>query len=127
MSDTFDAGVEEETRVAIKGVEGFRAAGVGHVVYTSAASADRDTGVPHYESKRRVEHYLREQAVPHTVIGPAFFMENRFFGLRRIDDGWILPSPMPVDRQLQQIPVDDIGAFARHVFLSTGSRCWVSG
>ncbi|MGW2404689.1 NmrA/HSCARG family protein [Streptomyces sp. NPDC001739] len=86
---------------------------LGHVVFTSAAHADRDTGIPHYESKHAIEQYLRAAAVPWTVIAPAAFMDNyaggwTLDGLRQGTFGW----PMPADRPLTLIPAVDIGAFA---------------
>ncbi|MDR8410106.1 NmrA/HSCARG family protein [Nonomuraea sp. 3-1Str] len=89
------------------------AARLGHVVLTSAAHADRDTGVPHYESKRLVEQHLRASGVPWTVIAPAAFMDNyaggwTLDGLREGTFAW----PMPADQPLALIPAADIGAFA---------------
>ncbi|MFI1100755.1 NmrA/HSCARG family protein [Streptomyces melanogenes] len=49
---------------------------VEHIVFTSAAHADRDTGVPHYDSKQLIEQHLRAAGVPWTVIAPAAFMDN---------------------------------------------------
>ncbi|MET9920703.1 NmrA/HSCARG family protein [Streptomyces sp. NPDC006435] len=86
---------------------------LGHVVFTSAAHADRGTGVPHYESKHLVEQHLRTAGVPWTVIAPAAFMDNyasgwTLDGLRDGSFAW----PMPGDRPLTLIPASDIGAFA---------------
>ncbi|MEU1408943.1 NmrA/HSCARG family protein [Streptomyces sp. NPDC005728] len=86
---------------------------VGHIVFTSAAHADRGTGIPHYESKDEIERYLRATGVPWTVIAPAAFMDNfasgwTLEGLRDNTFAW----PMPADRPLTLIPADDIGAFA---------------
>ncbi|MEU3830573.1 NmrA/HSCARG family protein [Streptomyces sp. NPDC029080] len=86
---------------------------LGHVVFTSAAHADRRTGVPHYESKHVVERHLRAAGVPWTVIAPAAFMDNyasgwTLDGLRHGTFAW----PMPADRPLTLIPASDIGAFA---------------
>ncbi|MET8586383.1 NmrA family NAD(P)-binding protein [Streptomyces collinus] len=39
---------------------------LGHLVFTSAAHADRGTGIPHYESKHLVEQHLRAAGVPWT-------------------------------------------------------------
>ena len=86
---------------------------LGHVVFTSAAHADRGTGIPHYESKHLVEQYLHAAGVPWTVIAPAAFMDN-------YASGWTLDGrrdgtfawPMPGDRPLTLIPASDIGAFA---------------
>ncbi|MFJ9818424.1 NmrA/HSCARG family protein [Streptomyces sp. NPDC101151] len=89
------------------------AAGVGHIVFTSAAHADRGTGIPHYDSKDEIERHLRMTGVPWTVIAPAAFMDNfasgwTLEGLRENTFAW----PMPADRSLTLIPADDIGAFA---------------
>ncbi|MEU6772197.1 NmrA family NAD(P)-binding protein [Streptomyces sp. NPDC046759] len=86
---------------------------LGHIVFTSAAHADRDTGIPHYESKHLVEQHLRAVGVPWTVIAPAAFMDNYADGwtLDGLRDG-IFAWPMPADRPLTLIPASDIGAFA---------------
>uniref|UniRef100_UPI00056D2063 NmrA family NAD(P)-binding protein n=1 Tax=Streptomyces sp. NRRL S-146 TaxID=1463884 RepID=UPI00056D2063 len=86
---------------------------LGHVVLTSAAHADRGTGVPHYESKYLVEQHLRASGLPWTVIAPAAFMDNYAGGwtLDGLRDG-TFAWPMPTDRPLTLIPADDIGAFA---------------
>ncbi|MEU9500553.1 NmrA/HSCARG family protein [Streptomyces sp. NPDC048196] len=86
---------------------------LGHVVFTSAAHADRGTGIPHYESKHLIEEHLRAAGVPWTVIAPAAFMDNyaggwTLDGLRQGTFGW----PMPAERPLTLIPAADIGAFA---------------
>jgi uncharacterized protein YbjT (DUF2867 family) len=86
---------------------------LGHVVFTSAAHADRGTGVPHYESKHLVEQHLRAAGVPWTVIAPAAFMDNYASGwtLDGLRDG-TFAWPMPADRPLTLIPASDIGTFA---------------
>ncbi|MFG2123518.1 NmrA/HSCARG family protein [Streptomyces sp. NPDC048710] len=89
------------------------AARVGHIVFTSAAHADRGTGIPHYDSKDEIERHLRATGVPWTVIAPAAFMDNfasgwTLEGLRENTFAW----PMPADRPLTLIPAGDIGAFA---------------
>ncbi|MGW2741244.1 NmrA/HSCARG family protein [Streptomyces sp. NPDC001450] len=89
------------------------AARAGHIVFTSAAHADRGTGIPHYDSKDEIERHLRTTGVPWTVIAPAAFMDNfasgwTLEGLRENSFAW----PMPAERPLTLIPADDIGAFA---------------
>ncbi|MFI2738634.1 NmrA/HSCARG family protein [Streptomyces sp. NPDC018711] len=110
---TFEAGVEAEVRQGRALVDAAAAARLGHVVLTSVAHADRDTRVPHYESKRAVEHHLHASGTPWTVIGPAAFMDNyaggwTADGLRAGTFAW----PMPADRPLALISAQDIGAFA---------------
>ena len=45
-----------------------RSAGVSHLVYGSVGGAERDSGVPHFESKRQIELYLKESGVPFTIL-----------------------------------------------------------
>ncbi len=116
MTTPFEAGIDAETRQGKALVDAAAVAGVDHFVFTSVASADQDTGIPHFESKRAVEQHLAATTLPWTVIAPVYFMENLFFpmtldGLR----SGAYATPMPADRALQQIALADIGAFAAHV------------
>ena len=54
------------------------AAEVNHFVYTSVASADEKTGIPHFDSKYEVEKHLGASGLTWTVIAPVYFMENLF-------------------------------------------------
>ncbi len=113
MTTPFEAGMEAETQQGIAVADAVKQAGVGHLVFTSVASADRQTGVPHFDSKYKVEQHIASLNIPHTIIAPVFFLDNWF-------SPWFLPSiqegtlklAMPADRPLQQISVDNIGAFA---------------
>ena len=46
-----EAGCEGEIRQGKALADAAKAAGVQHFVYSSVVSADRDTGLPHFESK----------------------------------------------------------------------------
>ncbi|MFE1382626.1 NmrA/HSCARG family protein [Streptomyces sp. NPDC058740] len=94
-------------------VDAAAAADLGHVVFASAAHADRATGIPHYDSKYEIERHLAASGLPWTVIAPAAFMDNYADGwtLEGLRDGsfaWPMPSGVP----LTLIPAADIGAFA---------------
>lgn len=113
VTTPFGTSVDTETRQGIALVDAAVRARLGHIVFTSAAHADRGTGIPHYESKRRTERYLATADVPWTVIAPAAFMDNyahgwTLEGLREGRFAW----PMPADRPLTLISAADIGAFA---------------
>ena len=46
-------------------------------VYTSVGSAYQRTGVPHFDSKWRIEETVRDLRFPsHVILRPVFFMEN---------------------------------------------------
>jgi uncharacterized protein YbjT (DUF2867 family) len=116
MSTPFELGAEKETAQGKAVTDAAKAAGVAHLIYGSVASANRATGVAHFDSKYEVEKYLEASGVPYTVVAPVYFMENLLApwnlpGLRRGK----LAVALPAGRSLQQIAVGDIGAFAAAV------------
>lgn len=117
VTTPFEAGAASEIQQGMVLADAALEKGVKHVVYTSVAGADQQTGIPHFDSKATVERYLEACDVPHTVIAPVYFMENLFFpdvldGIRK----GVLAIPLPESCFLQQVAVADIGSFAAHVF-----------
>ncbi len=116
MSTPFEQGMEAETAQGLAITDAAKQAGVGHLVYSSVASADRETGIPHFDSKYAVEKAIRASGVPHTIIAPVFFMDNFLQPWMGLDlAAGTLSMAMPGTRALQQIAVADIGAFATAV------------
>lgn len=110
VTQFFEAGYEGEVRQGKLLVDLAAQAGVEHFVFSSVGSADRDTGIPHFDSKYEVERYLAESAVPFTVLRPVFLMENWEAMRREIAEG-SLATPLSPERPVQQVSVEDIGAF----------------
>jgi uncharacterized protein YbjT (DUF2867 family) len=97
-----------------------RDVGVPHVVYSSVGGAERHTGIPHFESKRRVEEYLELLGVSATFVRPTFFMENLAL-LAGVQDGTlVLRLALPADVPLQMIATADIGRVAAVALLDPG-------
>lgn len=94
-------------------------AGISHLVYSSVGSADRQTGIPHFDSKAVVEAHLRASGIPYTVIRPTFFMEN-WLGMKGMIDGGAIAWPLKPEVRLQMIAVDDIGGFVALAFEHPG-------
>ena len=115
ISTPFDSpeGPLAEDRQGIALLEAAARAAVRHIVYTSAANADRDTGIPHFQSKRAVELRLATTGIPFTILAPASFMENLLVPMRlaALERG-LLASPLSPSRKVAQISVEDIGRFA---------------
>jgi uncharacterized protein YbjT (DUF2867 family) len=91
-----------------------RAAGeahLPHLVYSSVGGADRHSGIPHFESKRRIEEFLSEE-VPVTLVRPTFFMETLRWMIRRDGNNTMLALPISKATPLQMISVRDIGRVA---------------
>ncbi|GGW13367.1 hypothetical protein GCM10018980_72010 [Streptomyces capoamus] len=85
-------------------------AGVEHFVFSSVGSAHRNTGIPHFDSKYEIEQHLEQSDLPFTVLRPVYLMEN-WEGARHMIVNGSLVTPLSPDRPLQQVSVEDIGAF----------------
>jgi uncharacterized protein YbjT (DUF2867 family) len=105
--------VEAELRHATHLFEAAHAARVPHLVYGSMAGADHATGVPHIDSKGEAERRLARAGVPYTIVAPVFFMENWLSILPGAVARGALGYPLPAQRVLQQVAVDDVAAFVR--------------
>ena len=106
------AGVEVEVRHGKAISDAVKAAGVGHLVYSSVSDADRKTGIPHFDSKFEIEQYVRGLGVPWTITAPVFFYDNVLFPWNMADlkEGRFRQALKP-SRKLQQISLRDIGRF----------------
>jgi uncharacterized protein YbjT (DUF2867 family) len=89
---------------------------VPYIVYSSVSDADKDTGIPHFDSKRRIEEHLEGLGVPYAIVAPVFFREN-------LQSPWMapalqqgsLPLALPGDRGLQSVDLREIGQFTAKV------------
>src|SRR5437868_3929137 len=79
MTTPFGGGVDAETRQGVAAADAAKAAGV-HLVFNSVGSANRQTGVPHFDSKYEVEKHIARIGVRATTLAPVYFMENLSFG-----------------------------------------------
>ncbi|MGI5506691.1 NmrA/HSCARG family protein [Lentzea sp. CA-135723] len=109
--------VEEEVRVGTALADAAVAASVPHVVFNSVFGADRVTGVPHHDSKHRIEEHLRRSGLRTTMVRPTGFMENFSTVMAPVvEDGTVvLRLPLPDDAPLKLISIRDIGRIAAAV------------
>lgn len=112
MGNSYEAGLEEETRQGIIAADAAKAAGVGHLIYSSVADADKKTGIPHFESKYLVEKHVAGLGIPYTISAPVAFMENVVapWSIGALRQG-THAFAMPPKRVLQLVALADIGAF----------------
>jgi len=118
VQNTWEAGVDGEEAQGKRLAEIARDNGVQHFVYTSVGSAHRNTGIPHFDNKFRVEETIRGLGLPsYTILRPVFFMENLISPWFKpaIDEG-TLAVGIKSDTPLQMIAVDDIGKYGRLAF-----------
>ena len=113
-------GTKGEVEHGMRIADAAREVGVPHVVYSSVGGAERATGIPHFESKRRVEEYMRSLGLSTSFVRPTFFMENfTYFLPPQQEDGVVvLRAPLAPAVPLQMIAVEDIGAVAAAALLN---------
>jgi uncharacterized protein YbjT (DUF2867 family) len=51
----------------------------GHLVFTSVGSANRHTGIPHFDSKYEVEKHTAKVGVRATILAPVSFTKPASF------------------------------------------------
>jgi len=112
MTTPFEAGVEAEMAQGRAIVAAAADRHVPHLVFSSVAAADQQTGFPHFDSKAIIEKDLTASGLPYTITAPTYFFDNALGGLDRIYAG-ILDLPLPPDRPLQQVARPDLGGFRR--------------
>lgn len=125
VQNTWEAGVEREEAQGKRIAQLARQAGVQHFVYQSVQSADRNTGIPHFDNKYRVEETVRSLGFPSWVIlRPVMFMENLLAPNTKsgILHGQLALAVEP-GTSVQVVAVDDVGkygldAFERHAELN---------
>lgn len=118
VQNTWEAGVEGEEKQGKRAAEVAREQGVQHFVYSSVGSAERDTGIPHFDNKWRIEETVRGLNFPsYAVLRPVFFMENWLSPWFKpsIDEGTLAIAVEP-ETSLQMIAVQDIGKYGRLAF-----------
>jgi uncharacterized protein YbjT (DUF2867 family) len=118
VQNTWEAGVEKEEEQGKRFARISKEAGVRHFVYSSVASADRNTRIPHFENKWRVEETVRSLDFPsYTILRPVFFMENFLSPWFKpgLDEGKLTVGIKPTT-VLQMIAVQDIGKYGAWAF-----------
>lgn len=118
VQNSWEVGVEKEEQEGKRFAQIARDGGVRHFVYSSVGSADRHTGIPHFESKWHIEETVRSLGFPScTILRPVFFMEN-FLGpgvKEGLAEGRLTFGLRPTT-VLQMIAVRDIGRYGLWAF-----------
>jgi uncharacterized protein YbjT (DUF2867 family) len=115
VQNTWEAGVEREEQQGLRMAQLAKEAGVQHYVQASVGSAERHTGIPHFDNKWRIEEEVRRLAFPsHAILRPVFFMENLVSpGFLQGDE---LRTALPPATRLQMVAVPDIGRVGARMF-----------
>ena len=80
LTTPFETGVDAEVAQGHAILAAAVEAQVPHLVFSSVASANQHTGVPHFESKAIIENELVSTGLPYTIVGPTYFFDNALGG-----------------------------------------------
>ena len=117
VQDFWSVGAKREVQQGRNLADAAKKAGVQHFVYSSVGGAERNTGIPHWESKWKIEKYIRQLNLAATIFRPAAFME--MYNVLEVELGLLkgkLADPLRGDKPYQTIATDDIGAFVALAF-----------
>ena len=112
VATPYEQGPAAEVRWGKTGVEAAHAARVPYIVYSSVSDADRNTGIPHFDSKAEIEDHLKGLGTEYSIVAPVFFMENLFapWVSAGFAQGVLAMGVLP-DRKLQVISLPEIAEF----------------
>ncbi len=114
---TFINGVDYEIKQGIQLANLAKEYPVRHFVYTSAVGADLKTGVPHWESKYKIENHIKAIGIPHTIIRPCSFYENFLIPQiksRLLKGKFVVPLDKKVIQQF--VSGEDVGKLSAIIF-----------
>ena len=117
VQDFWAVGAKREVQQGKNVADAAKKAGLKHLVYSSVGGAERNTGIPHWESKWEIEKHIRSLGLPATVFRPVTFMEGYY--IDQVEIGLLkgkLVDAVQGDKPYQTIATDDIGGFVALAF-----------
>ena len=115
MTNFWEHGYDDEVEQGTNVVELVDEHGVEHLVFSSVGGAERDTGIPHFDSKFVIEELIDEHDLSATVVRPVFFAQNLEGFREPIEDGTLAMGLEPRE-PLQVLDVEDLGSFVGEIF-----------
>ena len=115
----YTKGAEKEIRQGIDLANMAKENGVKHFLYSSVIGADAHTGIPHWESKFRIENHIKQTGLSYTIIRPSSFYEN--FLIPQVKSRLLkgkLVIPTHKNKVQQFISTEDIGKISTTIFMN---------
>ena len=110
-------GIDKEIRQGIDLVNASKENNVKHFVYASVIGSDLKTGIPHWESKNKIEDHIKVSGMSYTILRPSSLYENLLIPQiksRILKGKLVLPTHKTTVQQL--ISSEDVGKIATTVF-----------
>jgi uncharacterized protein YbjT (DUF2867 family) len=117
----FENGTGKEIKQGVDLANVAKEYGIRQFLYSSVTGADMNTGIPHWESKYKIENHIRQIGLPYTIIRPASLFEN--FLIPQVKSRILkgkLASPVNKNIIQQFISSKDIGEISAGIFMNPG-------
>ena len=118
VQNPFIGGPEQEVRQGKNVAEVARDVGVELLVYGSAGTGRKGTGVPSSETKLQIEDHMKALELPLTILRPTAFMElmthKKFFP--PVAAWQVMPKLMGSSRRLPWLCTEDLGVIGAEAF-----------
>jgi uncharacterized protein YbjT (DUF2867 family) len=99
---------EDEAAIGLRAVAAARAAGVGHIVFSSAFHPQMRK-MDHHWSKLVVEEAVIESGVPFTILQPSMFMQNVRVEWPAIRERGVYLRPYSPHNKMSLVDTEDLG------------------
>ena len=114
---TYENGIKKEINQGINLADLAKKFNVKHFIYSSVIGADLHTGIPHWESKFKIEQHIQGIGLRYTLLHPNSFYEN--FLIPQVKSRLLkgkFVSPVDRNKVQQFISTEDVGRFGVKVF-----------
>lgn len=117
IQNYFECGGEKEMEYGNNLANAAKQGNISHFIYSSVCNADGNTGVPHFETKSKIEQHIKSIGLPYTILRPVKFMENYYIPqvFKGILGGKLFDS-VKASKKHQMIALDDIGKYVADAF-----------
>jgi len=109
VTNVWEHGPEKETQEGKNLVDAAKQVGIKHFVFSTLDHSY----VPHFESKAKVDDYLKESGISRTSLYTSVFYENFLQGtlLKYASGQWVFSIPITPDSQIPFYSAMDIGGW----------------
>jgi uncharacterized protein YbjT (DUF2867 family) len=118
LQNPYIGGPEAEVRQGKNVADVAKESGVQHLVYGSAGTGTKGTGVPSWETKLLVEEHMKGLDLPLTILRPMALMEvmaeKKFYPA--VGAWHIMPTLMGQSRSVGWLCTDDLGVIVAKAF-----------
>ncbi len=110
---------EDEAEIGLRVVAASQAAGVAHLVFSSAFHPQMRQ-MSHHWSKLLIEEAVIESGLAFTILQPSMFMQNAGVEWNSITTDGVYPRPYSPDRKMSLVDTADLGEAAAIVLTEDG-------